>query len=330
MHTQYAVVGIGNAMVDVLTQCDDSFLQQQQLTKGAMRLIDEAEAERLYAQMGVGMESSGGSAGNTIAGLASLGCKTAFIGRVRDDQLGRVYAHDLAAQGVHFARGPLNHGPATGRCLIMVTPDAQRTMNTYLGAGADLAASDVDPAIIQAAQLVYMEGYLFDRDPAKGAYFAAAELAHAAGRNVALSLSDSFCVERHFDDFHALLRGHVDILYANEQELLALYPGQSWDAAARLVAKTVRVAVLTKGAKGATIISGEQSIAVAAEPLAKLVDTTGAGDLFAAGFLAGLTQNRPLPECGRMGALCAAEIISHFGARPQTNLQRLVSGKMAA
>jgi sugar/nucleoside kinase (ribokinase family) len=319
------VVGIGNAIVDVISKADEVFLSRQGLAKGSMRLIDAAQAAALYEAMGPGIEMSGGSAANTIAGIASLGGTGAYIGKRGDDALGEVFAHDIRSIGVRFMTAPLHQGSPTARCLILVTPDAQRTMATFLGASAQLGPEDVAPDLVRAAQVTYLEGYLFDPPPAKAAFRKAAELAHAAGRKVALSLSDAFCVERHRGDFRALVQGHVDILFANEVEICALYETADFDAAARAVRGHCDIAALTRSEKGSVVVTAEAMQTVAAEKVARLVDTTGAGDLYAAGFLFGLTHARDLADCARLGSLCAAEIISHFGARPETSLKSLAA-----
>nr|WP_211106346.1 adenosine kinase [Nitrospirillum iridis] len=319
------VVGIGNAIVDVITQTNDAFLADNRLDKNSMRLIDTTEAEALYAKMGQGMEMSGGSAGNTMAGIAMLGGKGAFIGKVANDQLGHVYRHDIEAVGSRFVTTDLADGTPTGRCLILVTPDAARTMNTYLGAAVRLTPADIDEALIASAQVTYMEGYLWDPPAAKEAFLKAASVAHGAGRQVSLSLSDAFCVNRHLDSFRDLVAGHVDVLFANEAEITALY-GTDFDQAVEAVRGQVAVAALTRSEKGAVIVTPDQVVTVPAAPVAKVVDTTGAGDLFASGFLHGYTRGRDMAACGRMGALCAAEIISHYGARSQADLRQLVAG----
>jgi sugar/nucleoside kinase (ribokinase family) len=288
-----------------------------------MRLIDAAEAEALYAAMGPGIEISGGSAANTIAGIASLGGTAAYIGKRSEDELGKVFAHDIRSIGVRFATAPLRDGPPTARCLILVTPDAQRTMGTFLGASAQLGPEDVAPDVIRAAEVTYLEGYLFDPPPAKAAFRKAAELAHDAKRKVALTLSDPFCVERHRADFRALVEGHVDILFANEAEICALYETKNFDTAARAVRGHCDIAALTRSEKGSVVVTAGATHTVAAVKVARLVDTTGAGDLYASGFLYGLTHGRDLAACARLGSLCAAEIISHFGARPETSLKQL-------
>jgi sugar/nucleoside kinase (ribokinase family) len=322
------VVGIGNAIVDVFAHTDDGFLRTHGLAKGSMTLIDGARAESLYAAMGPGAEVSGGSAANTMAGIAALGGRGAFIGKVRNDQLGGIFRHDIRAAGVAFETAAATEGPPTARSLILVTPDAQRTMNTFLGAAVELSPDDLDVKAIESAQVTYMEGYLWDPPAAKQAFLAAAKLAHGAGRKVSLTLSDPFCVERHRDSFLDLVRGHVDVLFANEVEIRALYQTDSFDAALQKVRGHCAIAVLTRSAKGAVVLSGDETHVIDAEPIAKLVDTTGAGDLYAAGFLAGLTRGETLYDCGRMGAIAAAEVISHIGARPEADLAALVRQRL--
>ena len=317
------VVGIGNAMVDVMTHADEAFLASQGLVKGAMTLIDAARADQLYAVMPPAIEISGGSAGNAIAGLASLGARAAYIGKVCDDQLGRVYRHDIRAIGVQFDVAPATTG-STGRCLILVTPDAQRTMQTYLGAGSDLGPEDVDDALIASAQVTYLEGYLWDPPRAKEAFLKAAAIAHGAGRRFALSLSDPFCVERHREEFRDLVQGHVDLIFANESEITSLYEVATFDEALQHVRGACEIAALTRSAHGSVIVRGDEVHVLAAEPVEKVVDTTGAGDLYAAGFLYGLTHRMDLALCGRIAGIAAAEVISHFGARPEVSLADLV------
>jgi len=324
----FDVVGIGNAIVDVLAQTNDDFLAMHELVKGAMTLIDEARGEMLYGAMGPGIEISGGSAGNTMAGIAALGGKGAFIGKVRDDQLGKIFRHDIRAAGVAFETTPATDGPTTGRCLVLVTPDAQRTMNTFLGAAVELTPDDLDEEAIRSAQVTYMEGYLWDPPAAKEAFLAAAKIAHGAGRKVSLSLSDPFCVARHHASFLELVSGHVDVLFANEMEICGLYQTKSFEGAVEQVRGHCEIAVLTRGEKGAVVLAGGETHVIEAEPAPDIVDTTGAGDLYAAGFLAGLTRDRPLYECGRMGAIAAAEVISHIGARPETDLAALVRQRL--
>ena len=321
------VIGIGNALVDVIAHVDDVFLRANGLTKGAMMLIDSERAQQFYAAMPPAMEMSGGSAGNTIVGVASLGGRAAYIGRVSDDELGRVFRHDIAAAGVAFD-APAASGLPTGRCLIVVTSDAQRTMQTYLGAGTELGPEDVDEALIASAAVTYLEGYLWDPPRAKEAFLKAAAIAHGAGRRVSLSLSDSFCVDRHREEFRDLVEDHIDVLFANESEIISLYETTSFDEALDRVRGRCEIAALTRSEKGAVILAGNDVHVVAAEPVEQLVDTTGAGDLYAAGFLFGLTQGMPIPLCGRIGAIAAAEIISHFGARPETSLADLVRDRL--
>ena len=319
------VVGIGNAIVDVLSQADEAFIQKEKLAKGTMALIDEGRAHDLYGKMGPGIEASGGSAANTIAGIASLGGKAAYIGKVADDTLGKVFAHDLRATGVKYDTTPLKGGPATARCLILVTPDAQRTMNTFLGASVEFQPVDIDRDLIASAQVTYLEGYLFDRHTAKEAFRQAGEIAHKAGRKVSLTLSDPFCVDRHRSDFRELIRGQVDILFANEAEICSLYETQDFEKAAAAVRGEAEIAVLTRSEKGAEVVTAKDRVKVPAAPVARVVDTTGAGDLFASGFLYGFTRGRDMAHCAKLGALCAAEIISHFGARPEAKLADLAA-----
>src|SRR5258708_7725557 len=317
------VVGIGNAIVDVLVPADNAFLATHGLAKGTMTLIDAARADALYAVMGPGVEESGGSAGNTMAGIASLGGTGAYIGKVRNDQRGEVFRHDITAIGVRFATAPARSGPPTARSLIVVTPDAHRTMNTYLGACIDLGPEDIDHEIVEAAQVTYLEGYLFDPPRAKEAFRKAALLAHAAGRRVSLSLSDPFCVGRHRAEFRDLVTHHVDVLFANEAEICSLYETADFDAATRLVRQQCDVAALTRSERGSVVVAQDHTHVIEAAKVARVVDTTGAGDLYASGFLFGLTHGRDLATCGRLGSLCAAEAIGHFGARPAQQLAAL-------
>ena len=321
--SSFDVVGIGNAIVDVLAKADDAFLKRQGLAKGTMALIDAARAEALYAEMGEGIEASGGSAANTIAGLASLGGKGAYVGKLRDDELGAIFAHDLKSLGVIFKTPPLTSGPPTARCLILVTPDAQRTMNTFLGACVELGPEDIDAELISAAQVTYLEGYLFDPPRAMEAFRKAAELAHKSGRKVALSLSDPFCVGRHRADFLELIDKHVDVLFANEREITSLYQTEHFELAAEAVRGHCEIAVLTRSERGSSIVTAKAMLHVAPASVARVVDSTGAGDLYAAGFLYGLTHGRDLETCGKLGSLCAGEVIGHFGARPETSLKIL-------
>jgi sugar/nucleoside kinase (ribokinase family) len=317
------VVGIGNALVDVLTHETDEFIAAQGLVKSAMTLIESDRAEQLYAAMGPGIEMSGGSAANTIAGVASFGGRSAYMGRVFDDQLGSVFAHDLRAQGVTFENKPATDGPSTGRCLIVVTPDAHRTMNTCLGASALFGPDDVDPDLVRSGQVTFLEGYLFDRPESMEAYWVASEHAHAAGRRVALTLSDLFCVERHHEAFLPLVRERIDILFANEAEACALWGCDEVGAAVERARAEVAIACITMSEKGSVVVAGAETHEIPAQPV-EVVDTTGAGDLYAAGFLYGYTSGRPLPECGRLGSLAAAEVISHMGARPERPLSSLL------
>lgn len=325
---QFDVVGLGNAIVDVLSHADDDFIVKHGLPKGGMTLVDRDSSHALYDDMGPATEMSGGSAANTMAGIASLGGQPAFFGRVCDDQLGRVFAHDIRAIGVSYETPPAADGAPTGRCLILVTPDAQRTMQTYLGSSAEFGPDDINDGVIRTAAVTYLEGYLFDPAPAKAAFRKAADVAHAADRRVALTLSDSFCVDRHRDEFRDLVDGHIDILFANEDEITALYETSDFDSALKAVRGKCEIAVLTRSEKGSVIVSGADIHEVGIEPVDHVVDTTGAGDLYAAGFLYGLTHGHALPDCGRIAAICAAEIISHMGARPDVSLKDLVAKKM--
>lgn len=325
MNHQPDVLAIGNAIVDVIAAADDALLEAQGLAKGSMRLVDTAEAERLYAAMGPGREISGGSGANAAVGIAALGGKAAFIGRVADDQLGQVFAHDIRAAGVDYLTPFADTGNPTARCLILVTPDAQRTMNTFLGASQDLAEADVDYGLVAQAGITYLEGYLWDPPAPRAAMAKALTVAREAGRRVAFTLSDAFCVERHRDDFQMLANGKVDILFANEVEIKSLYQTDDFDAAIAAIRGRLPIAVVTRSEKGALVVTPDDVIAVPAEPVAKVVDTTGAGDLFAAGFLYGLSQNRPFADCARLGAIAAAEVISHYGARPEADLKQLVA-----
>ncbi len=325
----YDVCGIGNAIVDVLASAKDAFLDEQKLAKGTMSLIDGQRAEALYRLMGPGREVSGGSAANSMVGLASLGGSAAFIGKVRNDQLGGIFAHDIRASGVDFPTHPAEEGPPTARCLILVTPDGQRTMNTYLGACVGLGPSDIHADTVQGSKVTYLEGYLFDPPAAKEAFHKASELAHDAGRKTALTLSDPFCVERHRADFRHLIEGHIDLLFANEAEITSLAETDDVAAAIASLEGKVDLAVITRSEKGAIILAGNERVEVKAFPVPRVVDTTGAGDLFAAGFLAGYTKGKSYRDCGRLGALAASEIISHFGARPEVDLSELASKELA-
>lgn len=323
------VVCVGNAIVDVLAQTDDAMIEQHGMVKGTMALIDADQAETLYAAMPQGVETSGGSAGNTAAGLASLGAQCAFIGKVRDDQLGEIFAHDIRAVGAEFATRAATDGPPTARCLILITPDAQRTMNTFLGASVNLGPEDIDENLIGRAQVTYLEGYLWDRDEAKAAFHRAADFAHSHDRMVSLSLSDPFCVDRHRDSFRSLVADHVDILFANEDEIMSLYEVDDFDDALQHVRRDCRIAALTRSEKGAVVAAGDEVHLVDAEPVSAVVDTTGAGDQFAAGFLHGYTRGDDLATCARIGAITAAEVIDHVGPRPQVDLAALVAARLA-
>ncbi len=321
--TVYDVIGVGNAIVDVIAPCDEAFLKDQGIEKGAMTLIDEARASELYAAMAPGKEVSGGSAANTLAGIASLGARGAYIGKVAGDGLGGIFRHDLNAAGVDYTTAPLTDGPLTARCLINVTPDAQRSMSTFLGASVCFSEDDIDADKISAASITYLEGYLFDRDEAKAAFVRAAEIARAAGRLTSLTLSDSFCVDRHRAAFRQLVRNHIDILFANEAELVSLYETGDFDSALNAVKAETRIAILTRSEKGAVLIDRGEALSIPAVPVKQVVDTTGAGDLFAAGMLTGLAKGLDLETSGRLGAIAAAEIISHIGARPDISLKQL-------
>lgn len=321
---RYDVVGVGNALVDVISHADDHFIQHHELVKGSMTLIDTDRALHLYRALGSAVEMSGGSAANTMCGIASFGGRAAYIGKVSGDDLGQVFGHDLRAVGVQFRAGRPDASTPTGRCIIVVTPDAERTMNTYLGVSSLLAVGDIDDATVAAGQVLYMEGYLFDRDEAKAAFRHAARVAHAHGRQVSLTLSDSFCVDRHRDDFRALVTDEVDLLFGNELELLALYEVDTVDEAIAAVQRDCSLAVVTSGAEGCIIVTPDGVMREPAEPVERVLDTTGAGDLFAAGFLFGYTRSLSLGECARLGAIAAAEVISHVGPRPLVELKTLL------
>jgi len=323
MTALYDVAAIGNAIVDVIAPCEDDFLTREGLVKGSMELIDEARAVDLYSRMAPGMETSGGSAGNTVAGAASLGGRAAYIGKVAADQLGDVFEHDMRAIGVAFDTPRLTNGPATARCLINVTDDGQRTMCTFLGASTELTAADVRPEIVEAASIVYLEGYLFDPSEARRAFAKAAGLARASSRLIAITLSDAFVVERHRGALLGFIETECDIVLANEVEVKALFETDDFDAAVAALGERARICAVTRGEKGSFVLAGGQSHAIAAVPVEKVVDTTGAGDQYAAGFLLGLAWGRSLEICGRLGALAAAEVISHYGPRPRVSLADL-------
>jgi sugar/nucleoside kinase (ribokinase family) len=320
----FDVVGIGNALVDVIAHAPDEFVDEHKLVKGAMDLVDTERAVQLYEALGSAVEMSGGSAANTMCGVASFGGRAAYIGKVTNDDLGQVFGHDLLAVGVQFRPGGHLNDVPTGRCIIVVTPDAERTMNTFLGASSLLGVGDVDDNAIASGKLLYMEGYLFDRDEAKAAFRHAAAVAHEAGGMVSLTLSDSFCVDRHRDDFRALVSDEVDLLFGNDAELVSLYETDTFDQAIAELRRHCQFAAITTGADGSVIITGDDVIRVRAQPVRRVVDTTGAGDLYAAGFLHGVTTGRPLAECGRLGSIAASEVISHVGPRPLVELRTLV------
>jgi sugar/nucleoside kinase (ribokinase family) len=318
------VLTLGNAIVDVIAQTDEAFLLAQNVHKGAMQLIDEARAEALFGAMGPATIVSGGSGANTAAGVASLGVRAGFIGKVKDDETGRLFAHDLRAIDVHYDVAPAEDGPATARSFILVTPDGERTMNTYLGACQNLTPADVNPETVRASGIVYLEGYLWDPPAAKEAFRKAVAIAHEAGNRVALTLSDAFCVDRYRDEFLGLMRdGSLDILFANIHELQSLYVTSDSESALAALRQEGVLGVVTRSAAGALVVTREETRAVPAFPVERVVDTTGAGDLFAAGFLAGLAEQLDLTDCARLGGLAAAEVIGHLGARPQANLRDL-------
>lgn len=327
---RYDVLAIGNAIVDVMASTTDAFITSKGMTKGGMMLIDADQATSLYAEMGTAHEISGGSAANTLAGLAGLGCKCAFVGQVADDQLGEVFAHDVRAMGIDYHTAPRTSEPPTARCLILVTPDAQRTMNTFLGASQYLPATALDTGLIADSAILYLEGYLWDPEEPRAAMRVAIDAARGAGRKVAFTLSDAFVIDRHRDDFVALIdQGQIDILFANELEIASLAQDNDFESAVAKIADKVPLLVVTRGEKGAIALQDGTRFSVSAEPIAKVVDTTGAGDLFASGFLAGLSANADIDRCLKMGAVAAAEIISHLGARPTVDLKALMAKKLA-
>ncbi|MEK0085526.1 adenosine kinase [Benzoatithermus flavus] len=320
----FDVLGIGNAIVDILAYAEESLVEELELPRGAMTLIDEERSAYLYRRLGPAREVSGGSCANTIAAIAALGGRAAYIGRVRDDQLGRVFTHDIRAAGVTFRSRPSTDGPSTATCMIFVTPDGQRTMNTYLGACVELGPDDVDPELVASASITYLEGYLWDRPEAKAACRKAASIAHAAGKKLALTLSDAFCVDRWRAEFRELVEREVDILFANESEIKSLYEVDDFDAALQEVRRHVHFAALTRGPKGSVVVRGDEVHVIDATPPERVLDTTGAGDLYAAGFLRGLTMGLDLAACGRLGSACAAEIIAQYGARAERPLLPLL------
>lgn len=317
------VVGIGSAIVDIIARCEDEFISGQGLDKGIMRLIDATEVERLYGLMGPAVEISGGTVPNTCVGLASFGGKAGFIGKIGKDQFGQVFGHDLRAIGVTFKTAPTEDSSPTARCLILVTPDGERTMNTYLGAAAELSTAELDADMICSGKVLYLEGYSFDPPSAKEAFYEAAKIARGNGTTVALTLSDPFCVERHRQAFHDFIRTGVDLLFANKAELKALYKTESFEEACARIRQDCKLAAVTRSAKGSVIITPDEIVEVAAEPVMRVVDTTGAGDLYAAGFLFGHARGRELAVCGRLGSIAAAEVISHIGPRPEVSLVHL-------
>lgn len=327
-YPELAVTGVGNAIVDILSQSDDAFIASEGFVKGSMSLIDAERALSLTQHLTAHKRTSGGSAANTIAGLAALGSRAGYIGKVSDDEVGRVFAEAMRDQGVVFPTRASQTGTPTARCVVLVTEDAQRTMCTYLGACVELGPDDIDIELVQASRITYLEGYLWDPPQAKEAFLVAAKAAHAANRQIALSLSDSFCVVRHRESFLDLARNHVDVLFANETELMSLYQTSDVRSAIALAKDHCRVTAVTCGASGCLVASGGTVLTVPAEPVAEIVDTTGAGDLFAAGFLHGLAAGRNPGECALIGSIAAAEIISHFGARPEASLADLIRGRL--
>ena len=325
--TRFDICAVGNAIVDVIAPCDDAFLAREGLSKGGMMLIDEARAVSLYDAMATGMEASGGSAGNTIAGAASFGGRAAYIGKVANDDLGSVYRADMRAIGAVFDTPELIGGAATGRSLINVTEDGQRTMSTFLGAANQLTPDDIDGDVVEASEILYLEGYLFDPSDARAAFERAADVAHAAGRRVAVTLSDTFVVDRWRDELRAFIETSCDIVLANEAELLSLFQLTDFEAALSELRAIVDTAAVTRSEKGSVVVSGDERIEIAAYPVGKIVDTTGAGDQYAAGFLLGLARGWPLETCGKLGSVAAAEVIAHWGPRPQVSLRALAEAE---
>lgn len=325
--TRYDVTGIGNAIVDIIGRCDDTYLHTVGAKKGSMRLVDAGEIAKIYSGMGPAIETSGGSAANTLAGVASFGGRAGFIGKVADDEFGRIFSHDIRAIGVKFTAPAVSGSQPTSRSLILVTPDGERTMNTFLGISTDLDHGQLDRDLIRESAILYLEGYLFDRPDAKAAFREALLEAKRAGRKVALTLSDGFCVDRHRPEFLELIRSGVDILFANENEITSLYETKIFDTAADYARRDTKLAVLTRSANGSVILSDGQSLSIPAEKIDKVIDTTGAGDLYAAGFLFGYANGKSLETSGKLASLAAAEVISHIGARPETNLDQLARQK---
>lgn len=322
--TRYDVTGVGNAIVDILAQVDDAFLQKHGLQKASMRLVDEKQASALYEDMPPAIEKSGGSAANTMAGIASFGGKAAFIGKVKNDELGKIFAHDLRSIGVHYNTKPAEAGVSTAKCLISITPDAERTMATYLGATREIHIVDIDEDVIANSQVTYLEGYLWDEQHAKNAMRRSVEIAKKNGKKVALSLSDPFCVDRHREGFLTLIQEGVDIVFANEAEIKGLLQDDNFDSAIGKARGLAEIVVVTRGAKGSVILNGDvtEEILLPSGKI-KVVDTTGAGDLYASGFLYGYTQGFDLAECGRLATVAASEVIQHVGARPEESLAKL-------
>ncbi len=327
--TRFDVLGIGNAIVDVIAHADDTFLERNDLVKGAMTLIDVRRAGEICSVMAPAIECSGGSAANTVAGVAALHGTAAFIGKVCNDELGMVFRHDIQAAGVTFDTSPAFDGAPTARCLVFVTPDAQRTMQTFLGACVELGPDDIESDLVESAKITYLEGYLWDPPQAKEAFVKAAELANQAGRKVALTLSDPFCVDRHREEFLGLVQNHIDILFANEAEIESLYQVDSFDDALQEVRRVCEVAALTRSERGSVIVANDEVHVIDADPVEQVVDTTGAGDLYASGVLYGLTNGYNLRDCGRIGGIAAAEVINHDGARPSMGLAQMVQEKLA-
>jgi sugar/nucleoside kinase (ribokinase family) len=327
MTALYDVAAIGNAIVDVIAPAEEGFLQAEGLIKGSMQLIDQAQGVDLYSRMAPGLETSGGSAGNTIAGVAGLGGRAAYIGKVANDQLGEVFAHDMRAIGVGFDTPPLIGATTTARCLINVTPDGQRTMCTFLGASTELTAADVPAGLIEQAAIVYLEGYLFDPSEARRAFAKAAAIAHASSRMIAITLSDAFVVERHRGELLGFIEGQADLVFANEAEVKALFETDDFELAAARLGAMTQVCAITRGEQGSLILAGDRSHRIAADQVTEVVDTTGAGDQYAAGFMFGLARGLPLDICGRLGSMAAAEVIGHYGPRPQANLKELAAAR---